>query len=317
MTDEICVVLACDQDYAVHVGAAIAAAATAEDRQRPIDAHVLSSGLSLATANKLARLEETLPNLSVTVHHRSIAEFSDWVRAEHISRSAYLRLQMAEVLPSHHERAIYLDADAISLRALDELWEHELGASSLAAARDTSTPFASSPRGLVSHEEMGIPGDAPYFNSGVLLIDMAKWREADPLRFGREYVARFGSVQQALDQEILNACFAGTWLELHPRWNASPRLLNFDSWVDEEAKHVFRPFVFEASNDPSIVHFLGPRKPWHFKSSAPWKNHYLDAVSASGWFDSRMEFLGWRAREAMEAGTRRASVVRRSARRFL
>ena len=316
MVDDICVVLACDQAYAIHVGAAIAAAATAPDRRRPIDAHVISSGLDHATTAKLERLAGLLPDLHVTVHDRSIDEFSGWLRAEHISHSAYLRLQLADVVPSTATRVIYLDADAICAKALDELWCHDLAGQAIAASRDTSSPFVSSERGLAAHEELGIPADAPYFNSGVLLIDVAAWRSADPVTFGREYVDRFQAVQQALDQEILNACFAGNWSELHPRWNASPRLFNIDNWTNEVARAVFEPVAFEARSDPSIVHFLGPRKPWHFRSTAPWKDLYQQAVSRSQWFDSRAEFLSWRAAELKAAGRRQARVLRRWARRF-
>lgn len=311
MDEQICAVLACDENYAIHVAAAISSAAGLANRNYDLDVHVLASALTEKSRDRLERLPEVLVGAAVTVHELSIEQFSSWVRAEHISQAAYLRLRMCDIVPQHYSRLIYIDADAICIEPLDELWTMDLGASSLAGARDTSTPFVSSPRGIASFEELGLAHDTPYFNSGVLVVDIEKWRLADPLVFAGEYVERFGTVQQALDQEILNARFVGEWLELDPRWNASPRLFSIDHWPDASAKEVFQSTAVAARENPAIVHFLGPKKPWHAFSSAPWRDHYFDALTASGWFGSRIEFRLWRLREGRDLLRRRAMVFRR------
>lgn len=311
MVESMCVVLACDRRYAIHVAASVSSAVNASGRTSGLEVHVLGFDLGKASTMRLERLADLAADVSITVHHLDLDEYSKWVRSEHISQSAYLRLRLADVVPNRHQRVIYLDADTICLQALDALATIDLEGHAIAAARDTSTPTVSSSRGIASYAELGLSGDEPYFNSGVLVIDLEKWRQAQPAVFAQSYVDRFGTVQQALDQEILNALFVSDWEELHPRWNASPRLFNYEGWTDEVARSAFESVVFEARSYPAVVHFLGPKKPWHFFSSAPWRSHYFEALQASGWFGSRSEYLLWRLGEGREFLRRRAKLFRR------
>lgn len=311
MVEPICVALACDDSYAQHVAAAISSAVINRSRVLPLDVHVLATELRPSSSAKLRRLADRHGDIEVTLHELSIDRFSRWKRSEHISQAAYLRLLMCDLIPKDRSRLIYLDADTICVEPLDELWSMNLDGAVLGATRDTSTPVVSSPRGIASFEQLGLDAEMPYFNSGVLLIDAAKWRDADPLQFAEQYVARFGEVQRALDQEILNVCFARQWVEIDTKWNVSPRLFNIENWKDPRAVEAFEAIAKQAREAPAIVHFLGPKKPWHFRSSIPWRDQYFEAVVASGWFDMPGSFARWRVREFGEDVRRRFRKVRR------
>jgi len=81
------------------------------------------------------------------------------------SLATYLRLSMGDVLPI--PRVIYLDADLVVRTDLTPLWSVDLGDSIIAAVPDVA--FADRAR-------LGLAADEPYFNSGVGVIDLNRWR---------------------------------------------------------------------------------------------------------------------------------------------
>lgn len=310
-------VLVFDDAHARHAAVVLLSAGATLEPGRRFRATLITSDLSREGEAGLRRIAASLPNLELNLRRADASRYTHWLHGGHISTAAYLRLELHLHLDPEVARVIYLDTDVICVDSLHHLMAVDLADCPVGAVRDTSTPFASSPRGLVRHAELGIPADAPYFNSGVMVIDVPVWRVADPLAFGEAYVAQHGDVQQALDQELLNACFSGRWTELDLRWNVSPRLLSVDSWADPRAREIFAPKAKLAVDEPGIVHFLGPRKPWHFRSSVKWRVLYMRYARRSPFDRSRLAFLRWRATEARHAGRKRAQQVRRGIRRWI
>lgn len=311
------VVLVFDENHARHAAVVLQSAMESLGEGYVLEAHLIVSGVSPSSLVRLHRLEESGSGLSITVHQGDVARFDGWKLEGHISGAAYLRLELAEHLGHDVGKVIYLDTDVLCLDSLHLLYQEDLGAMSLRAVRDTTTPTVSSPRGIVRHASLGIPADAPYFNSGVLLIDVARWRARDPLRFGADYVAANGDVQQALDQEVLNACFATSWSELPLRWNITPRLKNFDRWTDPVAREAFGELVTDAIEMPGIVHFVGPSKPWKFRSRKPWATQYMAVAKRTPFYANRLAYGRWRIEELLSWARGGEIAARRKLRRWL
>ncbi len=160
--------------------------------------------------------------------------------------STYLRLAVPEALSKEYERILYLDSD-IYLRGGDfgALLKLDLGGRPAAAVRDNQqwrTPGRHAP----DLKALGLPNGA-YFNAGVMLIDVAAWREARVLARALEFGQRHAGRMRHKDQTLLNAVLQGDWAEIAPVWN----------WQYTRSSQ-----LFEAMVDTHVVHFIGPAKPW-------------------------------------------------------
>jgi hypothetical protein len=162
------------------------------------------------------------------------------------SPAMYARLLLADTLRSDYDRILYLDADvAIQGGDVQALLSVDLPRT-VAAVRD-ATQWRSPDRHHPDFKARGL-GPAPYFNSGVLLIDVRRWCEEDVLGSACAVAAASGVPLAKQDQTLLNVVFHRAWLELPPTWN----------WQLTD-----RSAPFEPSITPNIVHFIGSAKPWN------------------------------------------------------
>ncbi|MBV8885384.1 MAG: hypothetical protein JO235_15515, partial [Chroococcidiopsidaceae cyanobacterium CP_BM_RX_35] len=132
-------------------------------------------------------------------------------------------------------------------------------------------------------KELGISSDCKYFNAGVLVINLKKWRAENMSEKVIEYVIKNPKFILWADQDGLNPVLAGKWNMLNPRWNQQSSIHDFSFWKDS-------PFSEEMYNDvvhhPYIIHFSAPYKPWNSLKAHPSKHlffQYLDMTAWSGW----------------------------------
>lgn len=160
--------------------------------------------------------------------------------------STYLRLALPEAFARDYDRILYLDSD-IHLRGgdLGALMEVPLGMCPAAAVRDNQQ-WRTPQRHASDLKALGLPNGA-YFNAGVMLIDVAAWRQGRVLERALDFGQRHGGRMRHKDQTLLNAVLQGEWAEIAPVWN----------WQYTRASR-----LFEAMLDTHVVHFIGPAKPW-------------------------------------------------------
>ena len=153
------------------------------------------------------------------------------------------RLLATKLLGDNIEKVLYLDGDVICRQSLKDLWQLDLGEALAAAAPD---PLEA---GQVQRF-----GGTEYFNSGVLLIDLQRWRQEHILEQLLDYYrARQGQEVWFPDQDALNAVCRGRILRLDRRYNYNISC-NFNT--------PGRKPDIEA--DTCLMHFTGPiTKPWY------------------------------------------------------
>lgn len=121
----------------------------------------------------------------------------------------------------------------------------DLGGRAIGAVRD-NLQWRSPGRRPEVFRKLGL-GAAPYFNSGLLLIDVAAFRQQQVLERCLDFATAQGDRLVGLDQELLNAVLHGDWAELSPLWN----------W-----QYTRSSMLFEAMETAHLVHFIGGKKPW-------------------------------------------------------
>jgi lipopolysaccharide biosynthesis glycosyltransferase len=213
-----------------------------------------------------------------------------------LTRATLFRLLLPEALPASMDRVVYLDCDVLVTQSLRDLYELELGDRMLAAVRDAGCPFPSGPLGT-DWRSLGLPPGDPYFNAGLLVVPLSRWREEDVTRRAvqvlRTSKPRWG------DQCALNAVLQGRWLELGRRWNLQTpdvegKGLAWALWQDD---------VENAVRDPAVIHYSERDKPWEVDSGHPLAAEWFEVLDRTAW-------SGWRPRRKSIPG-RAASKARR------
>lgn len=191
----------------------------------------------------------------------------------HATVATYFRLLLPELLPHAVERVIFVDADTVVTASLSELWDIPLQDRMLAAVPEHR---------LSCHDHGYRFGE--YFNAGVMLIDLDRWRRSELLSRGREFAIQHPDRLRHWDQDILNHVFAGQWLPLADRWNACPHLFGLTPGYDI-AVYGRTPAEEEAIAAPGIVHFAGPGriKPWNALCTHPFRDHYRQVKALTPW----------------------------------
>jgi lipopolysaccharide biosynthesis glycosyltransferase len=183
-------------------------------------------------------------------------------------REASAPLLLPELLPPALERILFLDADMLVLDDLAKLWETPLDQHVLAGAVDVAVPLCSAPRGVKGWPALGIPPDTPYFNCGVLLIHLGRWREREVTRRAHQYLKTTSEPIDYLHQEALNAVLWDDWQPLHERWNL----------LASRAGRPYDPTASQAWRQPGIVHFAGRMKPWRAPIGGPFNAPYQQVL---------------------------------------
>jgi lipopolysaccharide biosynthesis glycosyltransferase len=166
-------------------------------------------------------------------------------------------------------------------------------------------------RGLQLYEERGLDADHPYFNAGVLLINLEFWRERDIARQVFKYLRWHEDEVLFWDQDGLNYILANDWKALDRQWNVPPKVMNYDTWGDTPFKRSLGDDVGRMQEDPYIVHYIGEDKPWMYGVEVPWQERYFHYLRESGWFSGEWEWKTWRVEQAMEHYRHRLSAKSR------
>jgi lipopolysaccharide biosynthesis glycosyltransferase len=195
----------------------------------------------------------------------------------------YARVFVPLLVPEGCTKAIVLDSDVVVRTDIERLWTMKLGEKCLLAVQDPAVPFVSSRGGLASYEELGIPSDHPYFNAGVMLVNVEKWRRIDVPRQVMAFIKRNAAELNYCDQDGLNAILWHDWEPLDSRWQVQPRLMARNRLplphCDEDQRTRLKA-------DPWIVHFSGRLKPWIYRGATVSDRifyQYLDRTWWSGW----------------------------------
>jgi len=280
--DSIQVAFACDANYVMPLTVAICSAATNCDRSRHLTFNVFQDGIGPGLREKVERsLKRTgFPNARVNWLDAPIERVAN-VRMVNkwLTPSALVRLLIPGLLPSEVQKVIYLDCDLVVNEDLSELWDADIGGNSLLAVRDTIGWVGNPDGGVSNYRELGIPGDAKYFNSGVLFVNVTKWRESGTSARLLNYLTKNQAIIRYEDQEVLNAVLFDDWGELDFRWNwqiiwRGVRIGTHKmAWVPERTRK-------------SIIHFITGEKPWLPGCDYEEKEYffrYLDRTEWAGW----------------------------------
>jgi lipopolysaccharide biosynthesis glycosyltransferase len=239
-----------------------------------IDVILIQDFLTAPLRSRIEKFVLNLPHSTLRWLHVDVAPIASAPLSMHFTRAAYARLLAFDAL-GEIDRLIYLDCDMICLADIRALWKLPLKGKVLGAVLDPHATFLND-----GHTEaLGLASGTTQFNSGVLLVDLALWRQrgltATCLRFIREHPAAIRWV----DQDVLNAV-AQPWERLPSPWNVQTHFMRpvFFPRLQQQF-----PQDFAAVQTPNIVHFNDPEKPWHAGYQHPLIEAFHQYMKMSGW----------------------------------
>jgi len=259
----------------VQRSAAMLRSVLANAGERTLHVHYLCDrGLDDDLASELARMVERLGGSIdfLAIDEQAVGDLP--TRPEFTSAMWY-RILLPDLLPGI-DRVLYLDVDTLAVDSLEELWTTDLSASYVAAV---SNVFQHNH--VQRPAELGLPASQPYFNSGVLLINLELMRRDDCARRVRECALEAGTRLEWPDQDALNLVLGPRCVPLHPRWNCMNAVHLFAASLE-----LFGPeAVALARSHPGIRHFEGPgaNKPWHPDCRLPDRDRWREHQAQTPW----------------------------------
>jgi len=239
------------------------------------DLVVVSTGDLGGAAAKLRRTLAAYPNCALkTVRFDARSSIKLPVRA-HYSIDNYTRLWVAEFFPAAVAKVLYLDSDMIVTGDIGGLWRAALGDAVLGAV---TIP------GSTRCAAFGIPERYGYFNSGVMLIDLARWRREQIFARLIDYLAAHSDKIVDADQDVLNACLYDRRLPLPYIYNAiAPFFFDYHPMGMTEAE------IVAVAAQARIIHFNGASKPWSYLCRHPRRAEYWHYLARTEWRDDGPE----------------------------
>ena len=173
----------------------------------------------------------------------------------HVSEATYYRIFIEDYIPKTVENVIYLDADIVCsndpFMKVNKITSEIISNNLTVAARTEH---------IRSSENQDIFNDLimdsqKYFNAGVMIINLASWRN---LNIKRKLINALENLHEKIklwDQDLLNHVFDGNYIEIEEKYNYVVDLAGY-AYKNHSKK------VAEVTKDNYFIHFAGSHKPW-------------------------------------------------------
>ncbi len=247
------------------------------NRGEEFTAHIMARGLDDADRDVLRSLARRYGH--TVLFHEPDGHLLDGftIRATHgrLSTAAYYRCFLPDILPADVDRVLYLDCDIVVRGSIAPLWATPLDTrTAVAAVEDMGCGE------VARYDRLHYPQADSYFNSGVLLVNLAYWREHGVAQACMDYYRRYPERIVFNDQDLLNCVLHDRKRLLDVKWNVQDgfyRTSVGDAWRKEHA---------EALRHPVVLHFTN-RKPWSYDSQHPLRAEFFKYWALTPWSGER------------------------------
>jgi UDP-glucose/galactose:(glucosyl)LPS alpha-1,2-glucosyl/galactosyltransferase len=270
------------------------------NRDSHVDLYYVHYDIDDASISRFKRFFSTY-DTTVTFLEYDFSAIREFKISRGLTQAVYLRIICGDILPQRVDRVLYLDPDIVVTQSLADLYDTDLGGYFFGAVEDFYG-------GRERHSTLDIPVTYGYFNSGVMLIDLEKFRLNNVSQRVMDYIRENNDRLACHDQDAFNAVLYDKRLTLHPRWNM--HLLALWRYRDHEAYPLFEE-LREAVQRPAVIHYSGVVKPWHFYCDHPFREEYWRYVKKTPYKYSQ-PFIRWYDRITFKPKVSTALLIRKT-----
>ena len=301
------IVYVSNEGYARHLGVSICSLFDSNADEERLEVFILDTGITPDSREKLTQIARSFGRTLTFIQLKDLEErFAVRLDTGRFDVSTMGRLFAADLLPAGVRRVLYLDCDTVVLKPLRRLWETGLGKAD-GAGTGSAGPVVAGKAGTgfvmaavqepTIYEEvkeyLGMRKEDPYFNAGVLLIDLKRWRTEHLTDKVISYYAEIAEQSLFNDQDALNGLLKGRIRTLSPRWNffTNYRYFRYDTLCRMQPAYrripeeVFR----KAKRSPAVIHYAGDERPWRAGALNYYGKAYERYLAMTPWKDTPKE----------------------------
>ncbi len=206
--DVINVCFSSDNNYARYLALSLATILDSKEDDDNLHFYILDGGLSEDSKRKILNLKK-IADFDIDFIQVDEEKFNDCPleQGARLTRAAYYRLLIPDFIPDV-DKILYMDCDIQVKSSLKELFSSDIKDYYLAAVEDIDEVKNSNRLNLKK-----------YFNSGVLLLNLAKFREINFTSKIFDWIALHKDQIVFHDQDVLNLYFADNVKFLDKKWN--------------------------------------------------------------------------------------------------
>ena len=258
-----------DDNYAQHC-CAMLCSLFENNKGNVFHINILTHCLSETNASQINDLVNRYHS-SITIHDvdETKLEGVKFRKNRPLTKAAYYRILLPEILDEGIETVLYLDCDIIILDKIVDIYDINIQNYALAACID-ACPYNSHHR-----NQLGLSMTDLAFCSGVMLINLKYWREHEAEKKLLEYSKCEREPVYLHDQDALNYVFRNQWLVLPPKWNRG--VLSFFQILPNEKLFDYEEYDIT----PKLIHYASNiAKPW-YKVCFPERSYYIKYLKLS------------------------------------
>ena len=292
------IVYASDDGFAEILGVSLVSLFENSGDMKEIQVYILDSGISEHNRRRIEevciRYQRPLP---IWLKARNITEeLGMRVAADRGSLSQFARLFVASDLPADLERVLYLDCDIIFRQSVSLLWNLDMHGKTMSVLNDAFSRYY--------RKNIDLEPEDIMFNSGVMLINLNRWREREVEKNLLKFISEHkGKIQQG-DHGTLNAVLSHDVYCFHPCFNSVTIFYDFTYhelhvYRKPAGKYYTEAEIKEATDHPASIHFTTSflsRRPWvkdchhrycelwrSYKAESPWRDEPLREDNRPSW----------------------------------
>lgn len=251
------IIFSSDNNYAQHLGVVLCSIFENKSKNYFINVYFIDGGISQENKDKLNILEIKY-SFKIKYLYLQIENYKDLFISDHITQAAYYRILIPNLIDEKISKILYLDCDLVVEGDLIELFEMNISNYFIGAVEENVIGLK---------QNLGMKEETPYFNSGVMLINLKKWREFNISNITITFIRENPQKIKLWDQDALNAVLAGKCLIL-------PKQFNLLTSEIENISNI---------NNPVIIHFSSHIKPWLFNGRNPFDDNYFYYLNMTPW----------------------------------
>jgi len=271
-----------NERYAPYAGVSITSLFENNKAAKSIYIYILGEDLSVKSIDRLKELADCYNRTLIFVQTDDLI-----TRMKELNMPSYrgsfaanLRMFVTDIAKDA-DRILYLDADTLVTGDLSKLYDFSI--KTVGMVYDTLS---------CEHKyDIGHGREDGYFNSGVILYDLNKWRENDFTAKIIDHVANVRAQYPSPDQDLINVVVKDEITVLPAEYNYQPhlRVYSYRTFMK-----VFAPYPYYSEEEvsladanPVILHafrYIG-EFPWHKGNCHPFTAQFDKYLKLSPWND--------------------------------
>lgn len=281
--NELSIIYSSDNNYCVYMSTSIISLLENNKEFKYINIYVIDNKISDENKDKLEMIVRLYQRNIIFINFEKYKSYLNLNMQWNISISAYARLFVASMLPNNLDKILYFDCDTLIVNSLEELWNQDINDFYVAGVYDTVSGN--------TKQAIGLKNTDLYINSGMLLINLKKWREDNLEKRLLDFIDNHNGNVIHHDQGVINGVIKNKKI-LPLKYNLMTSYLmmsrdNMIKFYKVEDSFYSQEQIDEAIKNPVYIHYTPgfTTRPWVKGCKHPYVDLYWKYLKLTPWKD--------------------------------